>query len=57
MNLYQPILLKKTKNSTWVKGWKRTNTSGETFLEEDRKRKVEQVFKYKVNWFQEVCNE
>ncbi|SHJ13589.1 hypothetical protein [Clostridium magnum] len=51
MNLYQPILLKKTKNSTWVKGWKRTNASGETFLEEDRKRKVEQVFKYKVNWF------
>ncbi|KZL94387.1 hypothetical protein [Clostridium magnum] len=57
MNLYQPILLKKTKSSTWEKGWKRTNASGETFLEEDRKRKVEQVFKYKVNWFREVCNE
>jgi hypothetical protein len=50
MNLYQPILLKRTKNSKWEAGWERINDSGETFLEEDRKTEVNQVYKYKVNW-------
>lgn len=49
-NLYQPILFKRAKDSTWEKGWKRTNASGETFLEENRKRKVDQVFKHEINW-------
>ncbi|MCH5138202.1 hypothetical protein JMF89_13440 [Clostridiaceae bacterium UIB06] len=51
MNLYQPIIFKRAKDTNWETGWKRTNISGETFLEEDRKTVVNQIFKYKISWF------
>lgn len=51
MNLYQPILFKRTKNSKCEKGWKMRNESGEFVLEEDRKTVVTQIYKYKINWF------
>lgn len=50
LNLYRPIVFKKSKSAKYEEGTLVVNYTGEFVLDKDNGR-INQVYKYKSNWF------